>query len=77
MVDAELAKRPAWVREGAALYFSDASRDAGVQGSRAACPADLELLQPLSAGALADAYARARSCFVRQLQSGRTWRDVR
>ena len=77
MVDAELAKRPTWVREGAALYFSDASRDAGVQGSRAACPADLELLQPLSAGALADAYARARSCFVRQLQSGRTWRDVR
>jgi SpoIID/LytB domain protein len=76
MVDGVLAQRPAWVREGAALYFSDARREDAPQG-RTQCPADGELLSPLSAGALADAYARARSCFVRQLASGRSWRDVR
>jgi SpoIID/LytB domain protein len=70
-----LRTRPAWVREGAALYYSDASTPGS--GRRGACPQERELLQPVSAGALADAYARARSCFARQVENGRTWRDVR
>jgi SpoIID/LytB domain protein len=78
MVDPVLAQRPAWVREGAALFYSDTVRDAdAATSSRAACPADLELLHPVSAGALGDAYARARNCFARQIAAGRSWRDVR
>ncbi|HVH25969.1 MAG TPA: SpoIID/LytB domain-containing protein [Vicinamibacterales bacterium] len=74
MVDEVLANRPAWVREGAALYFSG---ERSLPERREACPQDSELLQPVSAGALADAYARARSCFTRQINDGRNWRDVR
>jgi len=37
----------------------------------------VELLHPVSAGALGDAYARARNCFARQIAAGRSWRDVR
>lgn len=40
------------------------------------CPADRELRQPRSAAALADAYARAESCFRQALARGRDWRDV-
>jgi SpoIID/LytB domain protein len=75
MADEVLAKRPAWVREGAALYFS--SDAVSSPDARAACPQDLELLRPVSAGALANAYARARACFARQIAAGRSWRDVR
>jgi hypothetical protein len=31
----------------------------------------------VSVGALSNAYARARACFAKQIQSGRAWRDVR
>ena len=74
MVDDALADRPAWVKEGAALYFSG---ERSQTGRREPCPQDRELLQPVSAGALADAYARARSCFTRQINEGRDWREVR
>jgi SpoIID/LytB domain protein len=84
MVDNALAGRPAWVREGAAIYFAGAPSIAGdVQrppfkpDPRAACPTDTELLRPVSAGALANAYARARSCVAKQISAGRSWRDVR
>jgi hypothetical protein len=78
MADRALSQRPAWVKEGAALFFADPRRESGSPGSpRDACPADAELLQPVSVGALGDAYARARSCFARQIASGRPWRDVR
>jgi SpoIID/LytB domain protein len=78
MADPVLAQRPAWVREGAALFYADTARDAeAATNSRAACPADAELLHPVSAGALADAYARARNCFARQIAAGRSWRDVK
>jgi SpoIID/LytB domain protein len=78
MVDPVLAQRPAWVREGAALFYGDIVRDAdAATSSRAACPSDAELLHPVSAGALGDAYARARNCFARQIAAGRSWRDVR
>ena len=84
MTDSALAGRPAWVREGAAIYFAGAPTIAGdVQrppfrpDPRASCPNDNELLRPVSAGALANAYARARACFAKQMAAGKTWRDVR
>jgi stage II sporulation protein D len=73
MTDAVLIQKPAWVREGAALFFADE----GSTDVRGQCPGDAELLQPTSIGALADAYGRARGCFARQIASGRSWRDVR
>ena len=59
MADGVLGKRPAWVREGAAIYFAG-ERPIPGQGrpvrpgarSLAQCPQDNELLQPVSAGAL-------------------------
>jgi stage II sporulation protein D len=80
-----LGKRPAWVREGAAIYFAGERPVPGqaLAGPpsrpepRAACPDDNELLRPVSVGALTNAYARARSCFARQIADGRSWRDVR
>jgi SpoIID/LytB domain protein len=76
MVDGPLKDRPAWVREGASLYYSDPKSAAPVQG-RLSCPTDIELIQPVSAGALTNAFARAKACFARQVDSGRSWRDVR
>jgi len=76
LVDADLAQRPRWVRDGASLYFSDPQAGEGIE-VRGACPADLELEQPVSAGALANAYARARACVSKQIGGGRSWRDVR
>jgi SpoIID/LytB domain protein len=69
-----LAQRPAWVREGAAVHFADPDAPLPPRGE---CPGDIELLQPVSIGALADAYARARACFVQQLSAGRSWQEVR
>jgi SpoIID/LytB domain protein len=85
MTDAVLATRPMWVREGAAIYFAGEQpipgepieRPAFKPAPRASCPDDNELRQPVSVGALSNAYARARACFARQLQAGRAWRDVR
>jgi SpoIID/LytB domain protein len=85
MADATLAQRPAWVREGAAIYFAGEpmipgepqQRPAFKPEPRASCPGDNELLHPVSVGALSNAYARARACFAKQIQSGRAWREVR
>ncbi len=85
MTNDALASRAAWVREGAAIYFAGERPIAGevVQRpafrpqSHASCPADRELLQPVSVGALANAFARARACFVKQIEAGKTWREVK
>ena len=78
MLDAALAQKPMWVREGAAAYFARAEvRGAEVPASRVACPTDLELLRPISAGAQRDAYARAESCFARAIAEGKRWDEVR
>jgi hypothetical protein len=85
MADADLGNRPAWVREGAAIYFAGEpiipggrpQRPAFKPEPRPSCPDDNELLHPVSVGALSNAYARARICFAKQMQSGRTWREVR
>jgi hypothetical protein len=72
------------VREGAAIYFAgerpipgESAAAALRQEPRAACPEDNELLRPVSVGALSNAYARARSCFARQIAAGKSWRDVK
>jgi stage II sporulation protein D len=74
-----LEGKPTWVKDGAALYFGDGGTGAAVGRveSRGPCPTETELAQPVSAGALADAWARARACFARQIASGRAWREVR
>jgi stage II sporulation protein D len=79
MTDAALANRPVWVREGAAIYFAGErlSRPGVRADVRGRCPDESELLEPTSAGALSNAYARARACFARQIVAGRSWRDVR
>jgi SpoIID/LytB domain protein len=74
MADDVLPARPAWIRAGAAVYFADPE---AASASRSTCPADDELLRPVSIGALGDALARARACFERQLGPGRDWRRVR
>ena len=85
MTDAALARRPLWVREGAAIYFAGEplipgepqQRPAFKPEPRASCPDDHELLRPVSVGALTNAYARARVCFAKQIHGGRNWREVR
>ena len=79
MLDAALASKPMWVREGAALYFSRAAAPAGdsAPAARVTCPTDAELLRPVSAGAQREAYARAEACFARALASGKRWDEVR
>jgi len=85
MADGALAGRPAWVREGAALYFggeqalpgAPPQRSPFAAGPRLACPSDGELVNPVSAGALANAYARARACFANQIAAGKKWTEVR
>jgi SpoIID/LytB domain protein len=84
MADPQLGQRPAWVREGAAIYFAgrrpipgEPERPSLRPPARPSCPGDAELLRPVSAGALSNAFARALACFSRQVDSGRSWRDVR
>ena len=76
MVGGSLEGRPVWVREGVAGYFADPGAPV-VEVRNAGCPTDIELTRPVSAGALSDAYGRARSCVARQVTGGRSWRDVR
>jgi SpoIID/LytB domain protein len=75
MTAAPLQGRPLWIREGIAGYFADPQ--APIPETRPTCPTDAELARPVSAGALSDAYARARACVARQVAGGRSWRDVR
>jgi len=73
------------VREGAAIYFAGeqpipgekSQRPAFTPEPRASCPDDNELRRPVSVGALMNAYARARACFVKQIQNGKGWREIR
>jgi hypothetical protein len=74
LADAALEGRPAWVRDGAAAYFAEAGDS---PSSRLACPVDVELTRPLSAGAYGDATRRARACFERQLSARKDWRAVK
>ncbi len=75
LADPFLTRRPAWVREGLAVHFADP--DASSPDVRGACPSDVDLVRPLSPGALSAAYQQAQSCVARQLDAGRDWRDIR
>jgi SpoIID/LytB domain protein len=85
LTNAALARRPVWVREGAAIYFAGeqpvpggtVQRPTYKPEPRPSCPGDNELLHPVSVGALSNAYARARACFAKQISAGKGWRDVR
>lgn len=85
MTDDVLRKRPAWVREGVAIYFAGERPIPGEPQRRPAyrpeprmpCPNDSELLRPVSVGALSNAYARAAACVARQMAAGKAWRDVK
>ena len=76
LVAGALAGRPAWVRVGAARYFSDppAGRPAFPQTR---CPSDAELLLAVSASAQREAELRAEACFARELAKTGDWRLVR
>jgi len=77
MLDGALAKRPMWVREGAAIYFAAPPANRTAKPERVPCPSDTELLRPVSAGAQRDAYARAEACFARAIAEGKKWDQVR
>jgi SpoIID/LytB domain protein len=77
LLDGALAKRPMWVREGAAAYFATPAAARQGRPDRVPCPSDIELLRPISAGAQRDAYARAESCFTREMVAGKRWDQVR
>jgi stage II sporulation protein D (peptidoglycan lytic transglycosylase) len=85
MTNEALSGRPLWVQEGAAIYFAGETAvptgrpdvRASTPTPRVPCPSDADLLRPASAGALTDAYARARVCFEREMTHAKSWRDVR
>jgi SpoIID/LytB domain protein len=77
LLDAALAKRPMWVREGAAAYFATPESARQSKAGRVECPTDVELLRPVSAGAQRDAYARAEACFARGIADGKRWDQIR
>lgn len=77
LLDAALANRPMWVREGAAAYYARPADARLSKPDRVNCPSDAELTRALSAGAQRDAYARAEMCFARAIAEGKTWDQVR
>ena len=77
LLDATLAKRPMWVREGAAAYYARPADARLANPERVACPTDAQLTRALSAGAQRDAYARAEICFARAIAEGKKWDQVR
>ncbi len=71
-----LSGRPAWVRVGAARYFSK-SEPHGPVSRDVKCPVDAELTMALSASAQRDAESRAERCFARELGNTGDWRTVK
>ena len=78
LLDAALARKPMWVREGAAIYFArpGGTRPEPRETARVRCPSDPELLRPVSAGGQRDAYARAEACFARAIAEGKRWNEI-
>ena len=77
LLDAALARRPMWVREGAAAYYARPSNARLTNPDRVTCPTDAELNRALSAGAQRNAYARAEACFARAIGEGKRWDQIR
>src|SRR5262245_5367459 len=76
LIAPSLADRPAWVRVGAARYYSSPPSSAAPERD-VKCPADAELTVAVSASAQRDAEARAERCFARELAKTGDWRRVR
>ena len=76
LVAPTLSDRPAWVRVGAARYFSK-SEPHGPVSRDVRCPADAELMMALSASSQRDAESRAERCFARELANTGDWRTVK
>ena len=77
VIDAAVAKRPVWVREGLAIYFAEPGPGRRGGPGRATCPSDAELLRPVSAGAQREAYGRAERCVRRRIADGTRWTELR
>ena len=75
LVAEALSDRPAWVRIGAARYFSGLERQPSAM--RGACPTDAELTMAVSATSQREAELRAERCFAEALQHAGDWRRVR
>jgi hypothetical protein len=76
LVSPTLSDRPAWVRVGAARYFSKPEPHGAVSRD-VKCPVDAELTMALSASSQRDAESRAERCFARELAKTGDWRTVR
>jgi SpoIID/LytB domain protein len=74
LVAPALENRDAWVRVGAARYFTGGERP--VEG-RLRCPADADLTAAVSAAAQREAEARAEACFAQAFGRGGDWREIR
>ena len=74
LVAPALSDRHAWVRVGAARYFTGGERQAD---GRARCPADADLTAAVSAAAQREAESRAEACFAQAVQRGTDWREIR
>ncbi|MGE0392047.1 MAG: SpoIID/LytB domain-containing protein [Vicinamibacterales bacterium] len=80
LVSASLAGRPEWVRVGAARYYARLTAGGGAlppRNEKLVCPADDELLLPVSAAAQREAERRAEACFARARAKVTDWRAVR
>jgi hypothetical protein len=69
-----LDDRHAWVRVGAARFFTGGERPAE---ARVRCPADADLTAAVSAAAQREAESRAEACFAQAVARGHDWRGVR
>jgi SpoIID/LytB domain protein len=76
LVSPTFSDRPAWVRVGAARYFSR-SEPQGAVTRDVKCPADAELTMALSATAQREAESRAERCFAREVAKTGDWRSVK
>jgi hypothetical protein len=74
LVAPALGDRHAWVRVGAARYFTGGERQAD---GRARCPADADLTAAVSAASQREAESRAEACFAQAVQRGTDWREIR
>ncbi|HEV8395137.1 MAG TPA: SpoIID/LytB domain-containing protein [Vicinamibacterales bacterium] len=74
LVAPDLADRHAWVRVGAARYFTGGERPAE---GRLRCPADADLTAAISAAAQREAESRAEACFAQAMGHATDWREIR
>jgi stage II sporulation protein D len=77
LTNAALKDRHAWVREGAAIFYSGEYERQKPPPAGRPCPTDDEIWRPRSGATLEEAYRRAGACFARAIAAGTRWRDVR